>query len=72
MCAARRPSPTALVMSVAPFTTSPAAKTYGTPVWSVAGSGRIVPSAFVGTWSVNAPVSGVMPIALTITSQGIT
>ena len=29
MCAARRPSPTARVMSVAPFTASPAAKMYG-------------------------------------------
>ncbi len=33
MWAARRPSPTARVMSVGPFTTSPAAKTYGTAVW---------------------------------------
>ncbi len=38
MNAARRPEPTAVVISVGPETTSPAAKSHGSPVWSVTGS----------------------------------
>ena len=46
MNAARRPSPTARVMSVGPVTTSPAAKMWGTSVWSVSRSATSVPLPF--------------------------
>ena len=49
MCAARRPSPTARVMSVGPVTTSPAAKMCGTPVWSVSRSAIRVPLPLAAT-----------------------
>src|SRR5664279_1732275 len=72
MWAARRPSPTARGMSVAPFTTSPAAKTYGRAVWRDVASAWSVPFALVETWFAKAPVSAVMPIAPTTISHGIT
>ena len=71
MCAARRPSPTARVMSLGPVTTSPAAKMPSTPVWRVAGSATSVPLRSVETVSAKARVSGAMPIAARTTSQSM-
>ena len=69
MWAALRPSPTARVMSVGPWTASPAAKTCGTAVWPVAGSATSRPLPATATRSPNRLVSGRMPIAATITSH---
>ena len=71
MNAARWPWPVARVMSEAPDTTSPAAKSQGTSVWSVRSSTMIDPFALARTWPANAAVSGAMPIAVMITSQSM-
>ncbi len=70
MCAARRPSPTARVMSVGPLTTSPAAKMKGVAVWQVAGSATRRPRGLVASPPAKALVSAVIPIALTMISHG--
>ena len=71
MKAARRPAPTARVMSLAPLVTSPAAKRYGTSVCRVLGSTLIrLPSATPARRS-NGAVSGAIPIAEITASHGI-
>ena len=72
MCAARRPSPTARVMSVAPLTASPAANTYGSDVRRVTASAARMPLLVAASWPANPPGSGVMPMAAMTTSHGST
>src|SRR5664279_4391266 len=72
MCAARRPWPTARVMSDAPVVASPAAKMWGIAVWSVRLSATSVPFALTGRALPKAESSGAMPIATMTVSQGMT
>jgi len=69
MKAARRPWPTAVVIIVGPVTTSPAAKTYGIGVCSVAASAFSVRFGFVSR--PKASVSALMPAATITASQAM-
>ena len=59
-------------MSDAPVTTSPAAKTSGTSVWSVPRSTLIVELPLTLSRPEKATVSGVMPMATITASQSMT